>query len=36
MLDLDYDYASCVRNSEKVAWKIDDVMPPGTPLDFSR
>jgi hypothetical protein len=36
MLDLDYDYASCVRNSEKVAWKIDDVMPVGTKLDFTR
>ena len=36
MLDLTYDYASCVRNSEKVSWKIDDVMPPGTRLDFSR
>ena len=36
MLNLDYDYASCVRNSEKVAWKLDDVMPPGTRLDFAR
>jgi hypothetical protein len=36
MLDLDYDYASCVRNSEKVSWRIDDVMPVGTPLDFTR
>src|SRR5262245_23415026 len=36
MLDLDYDYASCVRNSEKVAWKLDDVMPEGTRLDFGR
>jgi P-aminobenzoate N-oxygenase AurF len=36
MLDLDYTYASCVRNSEKVTWKLDDVMPEGTRLDFSR
>jgi hypothetical protein len=36
MLELDYDYASCVRNSEKIAWKIDDVMPVGTHLDFTR
>jgi P-aminobenzoate N-oxygenase AurF len=36
MLELDYDYASCVRNSEKVAWKLDDVMPEGTRLDFGR
>jgi hypothetical protein len=36
MLNLDYDYASCVKNSEKVSWKLDDVMPPGTKLDFQR
>ena len=36
MLDLTYDYASCIRNSEKVAWKVDDVMPPDARLDFSR
>lgn len=36
MLGLNYDYASCIRNSEKVSWKLDDVMPPGTSLDFSR
>lgn len=36
MLDLGYDYASCVRNSEKVSWKLDEVFPPDTRLDFSR
>jgi hypothetical protein len=36
MLDLGYDYASCIRNSEKVAWTLDEVFPPGTALDFSR
>lgn len=36
MLNLDYDYATCVRNSEKVTWKLDDIMPLGTRLDFSR
>jgi len=36
MLELTYDYASCVRNSEKVNWKLDDVMPLGTRLDFTR
>jgi hypothetical protein len=36
MLDLSYDYASCIRNSEKVSWRLDDVIPPGTELDFSR
>jgi hypothetical protein len=36
MLDLSYDYATCIRNSEKVSWKIEDVIPAGTELDFSR
>ena len=36
MLELGYDYASCVRGSEKVAWRVDDIMPPDTRLDFSR
>jgi hypothetical protein len=36
MLDLKYDYAQCVRNSEKVSWRVDDVLPPDTRLDFSR
>lgn len=36
MLDLNYDYETCIRNSEKVAWKVDEVIPPGTKLDFSR
>jgi hypothetical protein len=36
MLNLAYDYASCVRNSEKVAWRVDEVLPEGTKLDFSK
>lgn len=36
MLDLPFDYASCVRSSEKVQWRIDEVLPEGTQLDFSR
>lgn len=36
MLELSYDYESCVKNSEKAAWKLDDVMPEGTRLDFTR
>ncbi len=36
MLKLSYDYASVVRNSEKVSWTVDEVMPPGTRLDFGR
>src|SRR5688572_4815797 len=36
MLGLTYDYSSCIKNSEKVSWKVDEVMPPATKLDFSR
>ena len=36
MLELTYDYATCVRNSEKVAWRVDEVMPASASLDFSR
>src|SRR5262252_7505389 len=36
MFELGYDYDSCVRNSEKVAWTVDDVLPASTRLDFSR
>ncbi len=36
MWDLGFDYASCVKTSEKMAWKLDEVMPAGTRLDFSR
>lgn len=36
MLELGYDYASCIKNSEKVSWRLDDVLPEGTPLDFGR
>ena len=36
MLALTYDYKSCIKNSEKVAWKVDEVMPPDQKLDFSR
>lgn len=36
MLSLPYDYESCIRASEKISWKVDEVMPAGTRLDFSR
>jgi len=36
MLDLRFDYETCIRHSERVAWRLDEVMPPGTKLDFSR
>jgi hypothetical protein len=34
-LKLTYDYASCVKSSEKVSWKLDDVMPVDARLDFA-
>jgi hypothetical protein len=36
MLELHYTYGDLVRNSERVSWKVDDVMPPGTRLDYTR
>jgi hypothetical protein len=36
MLDLSFDYETCIRLSERVAWRLDDVMPPDTRLDFTR
>jgi hypothetical protein len=36
MLELGYDYGGCVRSSEKVAWKLDDVLPPDMRIDFTR
>jgi hypothetical protein len=36
MLGLSFDYDACVRASEKVSWQLDDVMPPGTRLDFAK
>ena len=30
------DYRKCVELSEKVAWHLDDVVPPGSALDFTR
>jgi hypothetical protein len=36
MLSFRYDYASVVRHAERVCWTIDEVMPPGTRLDFTR
>lgn len=35
-LAVKHDYASCIRSSEKVSWQLDDVMPEGAKLDFSR
>lgn len=36
MFDLNWTYAGCIANSEKVVWQLDDVFPKDTQLDFSR
>lgn len=36
MLHVNFDYESCVKASERVAWRLDDLMPQGTRLDFTR
>ena len=36
MLDFNYDYQQCVANSEKISWKLDDVIPTDTKLDFNK
>ena len=36
MISTNFDYASCVRTSEKVSWKLDDVFPADRKLDFTR
>lgn len=35
MLNVPYDYEDCIRSSERVRWTVDEVMPPGTALDFT-
>ena len=36
MFNLNFDYKTVVKNSERVEWRLDDVLPEGTRLDFSR
>jgi hypothetical protein len=36
MLNLNFDYKTVVKNSERVEWRLDDVLPEGTRLDFTR
>lgn len=36
MLSVEYDYRTCIQNSEKVAWRISDILHEGAKLDFSR
>ncbi|KFE61963.1 hypothetical protein [Hyalangium minutum] len=36
MLKTDSEYQSCIQSSERVSWKLDEVLPKDTVLDFSR
>jgi hypothetical protein len=36
MFNLNFDYKTVVKNSERVEWRLDDVLPEGTRLDFTR
>ena len=35
MFDLNWSYANCIANSEKIAWQLDEVFPEDTSLDFA-
>ncbi len=34
MITTNFDYESCVRASEKISWKLDEVFPPEMKLDY--
>lgn len=36
MISTNFDYESCVRASEKVAWKLDEAFPPDMKLDYTK
>ncbi|WP_308809630.1 hypothetical protein [Archangium lansingense] len=36
MTNHDSEYQSCIQNSERVSWRLDDVLPKDTVIDFSR
>ncbi len=36
MLNQNAEYQSCIQSSERVSWRIDDLLPKDTVLDFSR
>jgi hypothetical protein len=36
MITTNFDYESCIKASEKVSWKLDEVFPPDMKLDFGR
>lgn len=35
-MELSFSYESCIKNSEKVAWRLDDVLPPDATPDYGR
>jgi hypothetical protein len=35
-MELNFDYASCIKNSEKVSWRIEDVLAEDASLDYGR
>ncbi|HZI04337.1 MAG TPA: hypothetical protein VEZ71_09960 [Archangium sp.] len=36
MTHQDTEYQSCIQNSERVSWRLDDLLPKETVIDFSR
>ncbi|QRN96331.1 diiron oxygenase [Archangium violaceum] len=36
MLNQDSEYQSCIQNSERVSWRVDELLPRDTVIDFSR
>ncbi|NMO22767.1 hypothetical protein HPC49_23470 [Pyxidicoccus fallax] len=36
MLNQTHEYQSCIQSSERVSWRIDELLPKDTELDFSR
>ncbi len=36
MINTDSEYQSCIQNSERVSWRLDDLLPRDTVIDFSR
>ena len=35
MTNQDSEYLSCVQNSERVSWRLDELLPKDTVIDFS-
>jgi hypothetical protein len=36
MTEQDSEYQSCIQNSERVSWRLDELLPKDTVIDFSR